>query len=557
MARPEGSPRRARDPRAGIPPRKPVTETVDLSHEFSDASPAQPKEENSGDTHVFAPWRNDIFPVTLITGETPKLEIFDAAKDPTPRPSIGHAVRAANHFSTPPITPVEQSQFTFSWNKESEGIPLTEGQKRVKARAHSPGRAEFRTHKSEIKTALGEVRQLLGVRKNSDIARVLGTTSEADLERLRARINKMIVNQNIPEVKKKASMTSIVEGYGEWADGFINGLKNGLLVRYEGDLPLPEDVRDVNDVVKLLRLAWNPSKDEMPRNAALRKLLLMRVKANMDAGQRESREESKKYAAFMEFLARHVWEEGGAINNNVYLLSQHSMEDYGVEEFRRVILTPEERRIEEERIERYNTNNKKHRQRLTPIPSRTTSYDGRTIPAHIGPREEKSEASTAIKMLRIGELDPAVANKDMRGAEIVVPNIGALNRFMDRIHDSAAKAQILLSIEDVTDTIKPSSSVKREHGASNPKTPGFKFRVHYNGTRFELTIHIDESILRYKNEDGIAHSEYQVRRLTREGVFSLLFAENIYNIKSEDAEEELITIQRRLKREGIDLSTDY
>lgn len=555
MARRESSPIRTRGPKARIAPTEPAIDTVGLSLELSTAIPTPAKKE-SGDDHKFAPWRNDIFPVTLITGETPKLEVFDASKDPTPRPSIGHAVRVANHFSTPPSTP-DEHKFTFSWDRESEGIPLTEEQKRVKARAHSTGRAEFRTHKSEIKAVLGEIRQLLGVKRNSDISRVLRTTSEAELERLRTRINKMIVNQNIPEVKKKTSMTSIVEGYGEWADRFINGLKNGLLVRYEGDLNLPEDVRDVNDVLNLLRLGWNQDKKEMPRNAALRKLLLMRVKANMDAGKRESREESKKYVAFMEFLARHVWEEGGVINNNIYLLSQHSIKDYGVEEFRRVMLTPEERRLEEERIERYNTNNKKHRHRLTPLPSRTTSYDGRTIPVHIGPREEKNEASTAIKMLRIGELDPVVANKDMRGAEIVVPNIGALNRFMDRIHESAAKAQILLSIEDITDTIKPSSNVKREHGASNPKTPGFKFRVHYKGTRFELTAHIDKSILRYKNEDGIAHSEYQVRRLTREGVFSLLFAKNIYNIDHDDAEEELITIQRRLKREGIDLSTDY
>ena len=57
-----------------------------------------------------------------------------------------------------------------------------------------------------------------------------------------------------------------------------------------------------------------------------------------------------------------------------------------------------------------------------------------------------------------------------------------------------------------------------------------KFFARLGGMRVEFIVHTNESYLNYIYQRGVAHDEYEVKRIFDSGAASLLFPEDIYHL---------------------------
>ena len=109
----------------------------------------------------------------------------------------------------------------------------------------------------------------------------------------------------------------------------------------------------------------------------------------------------------------------------------------------------------------------------------------------------------------------------------VLDSIADVKRFMQHLTSAAHKADSILVLEDISDNMTGGQS-KRKNTGSDGNTPMLKFFARLGGLRVEFIIHTNQTYLNYRYQSGIAHDEYEVRRLFDTGVTEILFPRDIY-----------------------------
>ncbi|MFN2366212.1 MAG: hypothetical protein ABR523_07095, partial [Desulfurivibrionaceae bacterium] len=113
---------------------------------------------------------------------------------------------------------------------------------------------------------------------------------------------------------------------------------------------------------------------------------------------------------------------------------------------------------------------------------------------------------------------------------------------------SAIKANSLMTLEEISDTLRGGSYRSSNYGSS-AKTPMLKFFAKMSGMRVEFIVHTNESYLNYMYQKDVAHDEYEVKRIFDSGVAELLFPRDIYYLDMKEAKERMIRWFRRLIEE--------
>jgi hypothetical protein len=104
-----------------------------------------------------------------------------------------------------------------------------------------------------------------------------------------------------------------------------------------------------------------------------------------------------------------------------------------------------------------------------------------------------------------------------------------VKRFVRHLTLSAIKADSIMVLEDISDTLTGGYYHASSIGSSQ-ETPMLKFFARIGGMRVEFIIHTNETYLNYRYQKGIAHDEYEVRRLFDSNVAEFLFPEDIYQL---------------------------
>ena len=134
-----------------------------------------------------------------------------------------------------------------------------------------------------------------------------------------------------------------------------------------------------------------------------------------------------------------------------------------------------------------------------------------------------------LKLLRKNEKNPAVAVDDELGLMAVLDGRVEVTRFVDHLSKAAVRSGVLMTQEDISDTLTGGSYASSSTGSSNA-TPMLKFFARLGDTRVEFIIHTNRSYLDYNLRRGVSHNEYEVRRIFDSGVAELLFPQDIYQL---------------------------
>ncbi|MCK5642431.1 MAG: hypothetical protein KAJ19_16615, partial [Gammaproteobacteria bacterium] len=144
-----------------------------------------------------------------------------------------------------------------------------------------------------------------------------------------------------------------------------------------------------------------------------------------------------------------------------------------------------------------------------------------------------------LKLLRKGEENPDIAVADELGLMGVLDRIGDVRIFQKYLVESASRAGSFLTLEDVSDTLEGGVHPNGNIGSS-VNTPMLKFFARMGGMRVEFIIHTNASFLNYIYQRGVAHNEYEVRRLFDTGVAKLLFPQDIYLLDIATIKDDLL-----------------
>lgn len=96
-----------------------------------------------------------------------------------------------------------------------------------------------------------------------------------------------------------------------------------------------------------------------------------------------------------------------------------------------------------------------------------------------------------------------------------------------------------MTVEDLADTLAGGEHRSNGRGSAI-KTPMLKFFARMGGMRVEFIVHTNASFLNYIYQRGIAHDEYEVRRLFDSGVAELLFPREIYLLDMSTIKDDLL-----------------
>ncbi|MBT8448809.1 MAG: hypothetical protein KJO69_03920, partial [Gammaproteobacteria bacterium] len=171
------------------------------------------------------------------------------------------------------------------------------------------------------------------------------------------------------------------------------------------------------------------------------------------------------------------------------------------------------------------------REKLTLIKRRLFEFEGREVPVYVTVRK-KDSAAKILKLLRKNEKNPAVAVDDELGLMAVLDTIADVKRFVRHLTKAALNGKSMMVLEDISDTLTGGYYHASSVGSSK-QTPMLKFFARLGGMRVEFIIHTNETYLNYRYQRGIAHDEYEVRRLFDSGVAEFLFPRDIYHLDME------------------------
>jgi len=321
--------------------------------------------------------------------------------------------------------------------------------------------------------------------------------------------------------------------YARTADAVVNSLKATILNPYASFVATTNEIEVANDPVDLLLIMFNDRYHKKARFEARRKLTLMNLAGSIDQRERET-EIEEKFSNFLHFLNDYVWSKNLKIGEHdiVYLHSCHSPEDFSCAEVK-VLSAAEAKTVKSA-----------NGQKLTLLKRRRFSAGSREIPIYVSIRKKPPEAKV-LKLLRKNQKNPAVAVDDELGLMAVLDSVADIKTFQLHLTRSAARADSLMVLEDISDTLSGSSSYRTTATGSSPRTEMMKFFARLGGMRVEFIIHTNRSWLNYMYKKEVSHDEYEVRRIFDSGVMELLFPRDIFDLDHAVIRQDMI---RRFRR---------
>ncbi len=410
----------------------------------------------------------------------------------------------------------------------------------------------FKIHNPELLQNVSDldlIDNLLGVDSPSEAIEALN--DESKLDQLRGHANAEIAKIFMFKEGRKAGK---IADFGKAADRFIGSyLRHGILEPFANRIDIAEEVKSTNDVVDLMRLMLDPQNDKRVRFEAKRKLVLMQLAAQLDKSRREEEELNQKRTKkdaetesdpFVSFLEEHVWSQnyGKGASKDTVLLSRHSSDTY---ECTRVEEVDEEEA--KRKLANHNPKRSGYYYRLTHLPQRIMDYNGEEIPVAFESRPEKDFLSSIGKLFRKGEQDPTTSIEDMKGWWFVVRNRQDAIRLKRKIEaagrDSKDGLVKILKTEDSTQ----GAGFSAEHPGSSTLLEVVKLDLMVKGSRLETLIFTYDELLNYKYRDELAHEDFEIRRMVKNGVIEGLFPEEIYGI-NENELNRLLDYQKQARR---------
>ncbi len=306
-----------------------------------------------------------------------------------------------------------------------------------------------------------------------------------------------------------------VNTYSRTADGVIRYLRNKVLSNYSSHIEMTNEVDATSSPAQLMMIVFDDRYHPKARFEAKRKLVLMNLAGSIDQRERETCVENK-FSEFLDFLNSYVWSSEARIGELeiVYLLSSHEKENFTCTNYEI---------ISREKAEHLTL---KPGQKLTLLKRRRFTGNGREIPIYVAIRKKQPEAKV-LKLLRKGEENPAVAVDDELGLMGVLKNRQDIKTFQRHLTSSAIKADSLMALEDISDSLNGGKRAGKNVGSSE-KTAMFKFFARLGGMRVEFIVHTYKSYLDYIYQRDVSHDEYEVKRIFDTGVADMLFPRDIY-----------------------------
>lgn len=344
---------------------------------------------------------------------------------------------------------------------------------------------------------------------------------------LRLLGNMFGIDGNINEIKNR------VDEYARTADAAIHSLTDKILSPYASHIESTNEIEVTNNPVELLLITFNDAYHKKARFEARRKLILMTLAASIDQRERETDTESK-FSAFLAFLNGYVWSPNLKIGelDPVYLHSTHNPTDYSCAKVS--VLTPQQAL----------TIAPQSGEKLTLIKRRSFTRAGKKIPIYVSIRKKPPEAKV-LKLLRKNQKNPAVAVDDELGLMAVLDSVSDVKAFQKHLTHSAAEANSLMVLEDISDTLAEQSVYRGSAVGTSDKTAMMKFFARLGGMRVEFIIHTNQSWLNYMNQQDVAHNEYEVKRIFDTGVIELLFPEDIFHLNHSEKRDEMVQFFRK------------
>lgn len=326
-----------------------------------------------------------------------------------------------------------------------------------------------------------------------------------------------------------------INGYARTADGVIHYLKDTVMSPYASYFDMTNKIGTLNDPVELLLVPFDDRYHKKSRFEAKRKLILMNLAAAIEQRERETNIE-QKFLKFLNFLDAHVWGREAKIGERepALLLSRHRPEDFSCHEVS-VIAWNE--------LSGFTCLSPEPGVKKTLIRRLWFNSDGKKIPIYVTARK-KNLVAKILKLIRKDEENPDVAVDDELGLMGVLDSMAEVRIFQKHLVESASRAGSFLTLEDVSNTLGGGT---RNSGneVSCEKTPMLKFFARMGGMRLEFIIHTNSSFLNYIYQRGVAHNEYEVRRLFDTGVAGLLFPKDIYLVDVTTIRDDLLYRYRR------------
>ena len=356
---------------------------------------------------------------------------------------------------------------------------------------------------------------LLQISSFEQIEAIMGNRQEIKKRSIRAYLllaNLYGISGEMSEIKNR------IKEYAISADEVIIYLRNKVLANYHSNIEISNEIETTHNPIELLLITLNEKYHKKSRFEAKRKLVLMGLAGSIDQRERETQIESK-FSGFLNFLNQYVWSPRLKIGElkTAYLLSQHDKDNFACQHVK--IL---------ENIKQAETLKLDEKEKLTLVKRRQFNFSGKEIPVYVTVRK-KDSAAKILKLLRKNEKNPAVAVDDELGLMAVLDSTADVKRFVRHLTLSAIKADSIMVLEDISDTLTGGYYHASSVGSSQ-ETPMLKFFARIGGMRVEFIIHTNETYLNYRYQKGIAHDEYEVRRLFDSNVAEFLFPEDIYQL---------------------------
>ena len=336
------------------------------------------------------------------------------------------------------------------------------------------------------------------------------------------------ISGDLAEIKNR------IREYATSADAVIAHLKNRVMTDHQPNIEISNEIEVIHNPVDLLLIIFNQNYHKKARFEAKRKLVLMSLAGSIDQRERETEIENK-FSAFLDFLNQYVWSSELKIGElkTTYLLSSHNEKDYSCTDVRVI-----------EDSEAVATITPNDLEKLTLVKRRLFKSTGKDIPIYVTVRK-KDAAAKILKLLRKNEKNPAVAVDDELGLMAVLDNVADVKRFVRHLTRAALKADSIMVLEDISDTLTGGYYHATSSGSSS-STPMLKFFARLGGIRVEFIIHTNQTYLNYRYQRDIAHDEYEVKRIFDSGVSEFLFPEDIYKLDMGLLRKELLRKSRKI-----------
>lgn len=389
--------------------------------------------------------------------------------------------------------------------------------------------------REKVKARWDDLKQLLGIERLNrvQIARLIYDTDARDQATSSAYelFGRMYgIEGGIDVVASK------VREYANQANNVIGEMiKQGKTTSYPVQFEMANEVQAKDNPVELALLMLDDRYDLRVRFEAKRKLQLIDLAAKIDQRERQTRIK-EHYTNFTDFLDEYVWTPTmkRGETETVYLLSTHDPDTNACTLVK--VLDREE--LKEATIQ--------EGEKINPLRRRKFKPNGREIPIYVSPREKPAEAKI-LKLLRKGQENPALAVDDEIGLMGVLDSVEDVEAFKKHLRKGAANAGSMITFEEIEDTLTQGEHRPNSIGSST-EVRMFKCFVRMDGTRFEMILHTNQTYLDHLYKDGVAHEEYETRRLFDSGVMERLFPSDIYGYDLEQMRNSSLENVRRAIR---------